>query len=88
MDFRPIFPPPSVSLGWLPAMLFGIGLWYAGSLAAGEILVIRGAREPNYDKAMYSLTLAVQVMPINRRFREYVTIRSMMGKEDGTLQSK
>ena len=44
-DFRPIFPlRPLSRWGGCRVMLFhGIGLWYAGSLAAGEILVIRGA---------------------------------------------
>ena len=88
LAFRYTYRPLYVSLRWLPAMLFGIGLWYGVSLGLGELLVTQGASEPNYDKAMSRLTLAVRVMPLTRRFREYVFMRSVMGKEDGTLQSK
>lgn len=88
MDFRPIFQLRLPSLRWLPAMLFGVALWYGGSLLAAEVLAIQGSREPAYDKAMANLTAAVRFMPLDYRFQQYAYVRSIGGPQNGTLQSK
>jgi hypothetical protein len=88
LRFRPIFPRQWHLRHWLPAMLFGVVLWYAGSLLTAEILAIQGSREPTYDKAMAKLTMAVRLMPLDYRFNQYAYVRSIGGPQNGTLQSR
>ena len=74
---RSTFPQQWLSLRWLPAMLFGIGLWYAGSLLTAEILAIRGWQELDHDKGMAELRLAMRLMPLDYRFQQYAWQRSI-----------
>ena len=72
----------SVSLPWLRAMLFGIGLWYGLGLVAADVLAIRGWREPDHDKGMAELRLAMRLMPLDYRFQQYAWQRSIKDEND------